>query len=130
MRLSPPTEPSPRLIRSPRPRVVGRLVLGIWLLVHVFVVGAAPVADALAGHGAEVVAHWEDAQDTSCPPQHDPATCQVCQSLQSTGQLTRPERVAMVATLDGSVVRGRTDGLAAKDTDRLGLPDSRGPPTA
>ncbi|HEX4932594.1 MAG TPA: hypothetical protein VFV33_05400, partial [Gemmatimonadaceae bacterium] len=83
-----------RRARTAHGRVaLARTVVGVWLAIHAVVAFAAPVADAIAGgHAEAVVAHWEDANDTSCPPRHDPATCQVCQVV--------PARVG-----DGATVR-------------------------
>ena len=65
---------------------VTRLIAALWLAAHVAVVAAVPVLDARAGHVDRVVAHWEDATDTSCPPQHDVAACQLCQQLVAAGK--------------------------------------------
>jgi hypothetical protein len=64
--------------------VLSRVVTGLWLATYLLVVGAVPVVDARDGHGV-VVSHWEDANDTSCPPQHDASACQLCQLIGGSG---------------------------------------------
>lgn len=108
---------------------LARVVVGVWLAVHGFSVTAVPVADALAGHADEVVAHWEDAQDTSCPPQHDPATCQLCQQIGTSLSDGPASRVAPVAVVRGAGLPPRGEGTGACEASLRGAPDPRGPPT-
>lgn len=125
-----PLTASPRRFRRALGRAgLARVVIGLWLAVHGFAVTLAPVADAMAGHAESVVAHWEDAQDTSCPPLHDPATCQLCQHLGTTLSDGPVARVAPVAVARVSGQRPRTEGLAACASALRGAPDPRGPPT-
>lgn len=105
-----------------------RLVIGVWLAVHGFVVAAAPLADAMAGHVESVVAHWEDAQDTSCPPQHDAATCQLCQQLNTSITDDLADRAAPVSVVRAAEVLPREQGKRANEAALRGAPDPRGPP--
>lgn len=107
---------------------LARVVVGAWLAVHGFAVMAAPVADALAGHTDSVVAHWEDAQDTSCPPLHDPATCQLCQHIGASLSDGPAARVAPVAVVRDAGLPPRGDGTEACEAALRGAPDPRGPP--
>ena len=108
-----------------------RAVVGVWLAIHALVAFAAPLADAIAGgHAETVVAHWEDASDTSCPPRHDPATCQVCQIVPARvgdGATVRVEPVDVRRTID---LPPQAGGLAACTVARAGSPHPRGPPAA
>lgn len=105
-----------------------RLVVGVWLAVHAVVVAAAPVTDAMAGHVESVVAHWEDAQDTSCPPLHDPATCQLCQHLNTSITDELADRAASVKVVRAAEVLPRGQGKRANEAALRGAPDPRGPP--
>ena len=130
----PMPSPSVPILCRPR-RALGRdglarLVVKIWLTIHGLVVVGAPVADGLLGHGDPVTAHWEDAQDTSCPPQHDPATCQLCQQIVTSLHDGRTARVAPVAVVRAAGVLPLDLGLGAYETARRGAPDPRGPPAA
>lgn len=104
-----------------------RAVIGVWLGVHGFVIAAAPIADAMTVHAESVVAHWEDAQDTNCPPVHDPSACQLCQVVSATfaeglsGRVASARVVLAAEPLPGAV------GLGASSVQR-GAPHSRGPP--
>ena len=121
------------LLRRPRRlgRVdVARLVLGTWLAVHAVVVAGVPVADALAGHGRPMVAHWEDAQDTSCPPQHDPETCQLCQQLTTALVVASTEPDAPAAVVRQGTRFPGDPGTARCDDGLRGFAVSRGPPAA
>lgn len=108
---------------------LARVVVGAWLAVHGFAVTMAPVADAVAGHAESVVAHWEDAQDTSCPPLHDPATCQLCQQIGTSLSDGPAARVAPVAIVRSAALPPHSDGLGACEAALRGAPDPRGPPT-
>lgn len=68
---------SPAFRRGP----LARLLAGLWVVVHLLVVAAVPVADAFAGHADEIVAHWEDAEQSDCPAEHAAGDCQLCQLL-------------------------------------------------
>jgi len=109
---------------------VARVVVGLWLAIHAAVAVAAPVADGMLGHGEPVVAHWEDSQDKSCPPQHDPATCQLCQQIVTSLNDGPAERMAPVPVVRAAEVLPRALGLGAYEAARRGAPDPRGPPAA
>lgn len=119
-----------RTRRALRHAGLARVVIGAWLAVHGFAVAAAPLADALAGHAESVVAHWEDAQDDTCPPLHDPATCQLCQQIGTSllAGASASEGQAPVARVAG--IPPRDAGLGAYAADRGVTPDPRGPPAA
>jgi hypothetical protein len=121
--------PRPALGRSPGRGALARLVVGMWLAVHGLVAVAVPVADGMLGHGEQVVAHWEDAQDTSCPPQHDPATCQLCQQVVTSVNDGPADRVAPVSVRRAAGVRPLDLGLGAYEAARRGAPVPRGPPS-
>ena len=60
----------------------------LWLILYALLVVAVPALDASNGHVERTEAHWQDAGDTSCPPLHDPAICQLCQLLGNGGHAT------------------------------------------
>jgi hypothetical protein len=68
------TAARPRVSRGPLARVLASL----WLVLHVFVVAALPVADGFADHGGPVVMHVEDADGGDCPSPHG-ESCELCQ---------------------------------------------------
>jgi hypothetical protein len=103
-------------------------VIGAWLAVHAFVIAAAPLADAMAGHAEAVVAHWEDAQDTSCPPQHDQSACQLCQVVTGAFGDTISERDEPVRLARAAGPLARDAGPHAAASALIGSPDPRGPP--
>lgn len=106
-----------------------RLIIGSWLAVHAFVIAAAPVADALTEHSDAIVAHWEDAQDTTCPPQHDLEVCQLCQVVSATfGGKVAPGFIPARLTL-ATAPTPFDDGLGAHPLALRGSPHPRGPPT-
>lgn len=105
-----------------------RVVIGAWLAVHAFVIAAAPVADAMAGHAEAVVAHWEDSQDTSCPPQHDPSACHLCQVVTGTFGETISDRAGPARLARAGVALPRDAGEGAPPSALLGSPAPRGPP--
>jgi hypothetical protein len=109
---------------------LARALVGVWLAIHGLVAVAMPVADGMLGHGDPVIAHWEDAQDTSCPPQHDPATCQLCQQIITALNDGPVDRVAPVTVVRAAGVLPLGLGLGAYETARRGAPDPRGPPSA
>jgi hypothetical protein len=106
-----------------------RAMAGLWLMVYALVAVAVPVADATASH-APVVAHWEDATDSSCPPRHDASVCQVCQANAAAGSLpaASPAPLAPVALATAAgVVPDRAGDVPEPER---GTPPSRGPPAA
>ena len=68
-------------IRSPRHTwgALARVLVGLWLVLHVFVVAGAPVADGLVDHADAVVVHMEDADGGPCSSSHGPEACDLCQ---------------------------------------------------
>lgn len=95
------------------------------MLVLALVSVALPVADA-AAHHAPVVAHWEDASDESCPPQHDASTCQACQSAVRWACASVAVRIAAAPTAPRRPAEeARAAGVAAPSR---GVPASRAPP--
>lgn len=103
-----------------------RLVIGLWLGLYGLVAALAPVVDARVGHGA-VVAHWEDASDTSCPPQHDASACQLCQLLGGPGRASAGRALASVPASDESLPAA-ADRARAPAAVAVGVPSSRAPP--
>lgn len=71
-----PAAPLPR--SRPARGPLARLLVGLWLALHVFTVAAAPVLDGLADHGKDVVLHIEDVDGGHCPPDHSDV-CDLCQ---------------------------------------------------
>jgi len=57
-----------------------RLLAGIWMALQLAIVAGLPAVDAAIEH-REVVAHWEDASDKRCPPQHGDAECLLFQTI-------------------------------------------------
>ncbi len=108
---------------------VVRVVVGVWLAIHTTVVAAAPIADARLGHAERVVAHWEDAQDTSCPPLHDPATCQLCSQVSAAFAHAAADRVAPIEVVRAAAVCAPEPGHGAPRDLRPGAASPRGPPT-
>jgi hypothetical protein len=117
-----------RTLRAARRRGFARLVLGVWLAIHGVVVAGAPAADAMLGHAESVVAHWEDAQDTSCPPLHDPATCQLCQQVSTGFTDDLAGRHASVPVVRRAEILPRELQVGACDSAIRGASDPRGPP--
>lgn len=106
---------------------ISRVVTGLWMALYLLVVGVVPVIDARDGHG-DVVAHWEDANDTSCPPQHDASACQLCQLIGGSGApAADPQHFPPCQARERSPVPGaRTRGPAAL---AAAGPSTRAPPT-
>lgn len=106
-----------------------RALIGAWLAVHVVVIAAAPIADAVTDRSGAMVVHWEDSQDTSCPPQHDPEVCQLCQVVSTTfGCPGTPDWVSARLRL-AATPPPTDDGLDAQPLALRGSPHPRGPPT-
>lgn len=77
-----PASPS-RPARGP----LARLLVGLWLVLHVFTVAALPVVDGFVDHGDAVVAHIEDVGGGNCPPNHAGA-CDLCHFTQGLRAVT------------------------------------------
>lgn len=103
-----------------------KALAALWLVVYALVAVAVPVAEATASH-APVEAHWEDANDSSCPPRHDASTCQLCQAGGASGLL--PGRGFR---LPGAEPPARAEHPAPLRVDApappRGTPPSRAPP--
>ncbi len=106
---------------------VARALLGLWMGLYLLVVGAAPIIDALSGHGLAVVAHWEDSSDERCPPKHDEVGCQFVQAY-SGGRLVPPvvEPLAFERSTE-SLAPSAAERLGWASAQRIALP-TRGPP--
>lgn len=115
----------PRALRSR----VGRCCAAIWLLGQTASVALAPVADALTGHGVDVVAHVEDDAGTHCPPAHSDVGCHLASAA------------ATPSVVDASAVQGEqwwhldlsrpgTWDAAPPVGAARALPLGRGPPSA
>lgn len=105
-----------------------KALAALWLVVYAFVAVAVPVAEATASH-APVVAHWEDANDSSCPPRHDASTCQLCQAGAAAGLL--PAESAKVPPLEvPQEAPAAQPSLADVPAPERGTPPPRGPPIA
>jgi hypothetical protein len=116
------------MTRAMAPSGVARVVLGLWLAIHTVVIAAAPTADAVLGHADRVVAHWEDAQDTSCPPLHDPATCQLCQQVSACFGADASGPASPAEIVRTASVLPRALGLHGRTTVHRGAGSPRGPP--
>lgn len=105
-----------------------RMVASLWLVVYALVAVAVPVADAAGSH-APVTAHWEDANDSSCPPRHDASTCQLCQAGNSAVPLPPVAPALRAIELD---VAPRLTGRGVDEVPSpvRGTPPSRAPPRA
>jgi hypothetical protein len=106
---------------------VRRLVAGLWLAAFALFTAGLPILDAAVGHATDVVAHWEDAGDRDCPPQHDPSTCQLCQS-HSVARRTEGATVAIAAAELRGAARPATGVLRGRSDAQRGVPTTRGPP--
>lgn len=100
---------------SRRGGLASRALAAAWLAVYMLVAMALPIADARADHGESVIAHWEDANDTRCPPQHDLSECQLCQTIgagseppPSAPQLSAVDRSSSRPTVVASAGHGRS----------------------
>ncbi len=62
-----------------------RFAATLLMLAYAAIQVAIPVLDAQTNHAERIVAHWQDASETNCPPLHDPAVCQVCQQMGQAG---------------------------------------------
>ncbi len=107
---------------------MARAMLALWLGLYAAVVAVVPLADARAGHGA-AVAHWEDASDTSCPPQHDTSACQLCQLIGG-GAGAPGARTALFVTLGRELRPAGTWRALPLVADAVVVPPSRAPPVA
>ena len=116
------------LLRALRSRV-GRFVVTVWLVGQTASGALAPVADALTGHGSDVVAHVEDDAGTHCPPAHSEVGCHLAAAA------------ATPSVVDASAVQGEqwwrldlsrpgTWDAAPPVGAARALPLGRGPPPA
>ena len=107
-----------------------RVSAALVLLLHVFVVGLLPVADAraeAAGSTATAAAHVEAPESGRCPSPHDEA-CQLCPLLRIAGQASAPVSLPLVArsvALPIVAREARAVAGASASTDR-----ARAPPIA
>lgn len=107
---------------------LARLLAGLWLVVHAAVVGGAPILDAGVEHG-QVVAHWEDASDTSCPPRHDASACPLCQIASAEGRAPT-DRPAALPALGRSELPPTEESPHPASHPETGWNASRAPPVA
>lgn len=109
-------------------RPVARLLAGVWFTLYLAVVAGLPLVDAGIEH-REVVAHWEDASDERCPPQHAGETCVLFQTI------TTGASPSVVGTLVATELR-LVDSVRPVEADRVqrlvhaARPRTRGPPAA
>ncbi len=108
---------------------------GLWrafgrglVVVQAMVAFALPVADAASVH-APVVAHWEDASDTACPPQHDQSTCATCQLVRLPGNVPAQAPHVPLAGGAASVPPAGPDARYLGEPS-IGFAPSRAPPEA
>lgn len=104
-----------------------RLLVALWMSLHVLTVVGLPILDGVLGH-ADVVAHWEDQSDRDCPPRHGTDSCIVChvvshQAVEPTGAPAVPAEGRRVACMP----RRGTDGHPLESFVRVGA-GPRGPP--
>lgn len=99
----------------------------MWLAVFGVATIGLPVADALAGHASDVVAHWEDADDRDCPPQHDVSACQVCQA-NGAARRCDAQGVGPVPATGLRTQAPESALLGDTRSVRRGSPTTRGPP--
>ncbi len=123
------THPLSRL-KDPRRRgLLARVLVGGWLLLQIGLVAAVPVVDARVGHADQVVAHWEDASDTSCPPLHDTAVCQLCQQVVAAARTTAHRPLLPVVARAAQVVPSGARQRALRPVAVATAP-SRAPPVS
>lgn len=108
---------------------LARLLATAWLGFYVLAVGATPVLDALAGHGQEIVAHWEDASDDRCPPRHEEVGCQFAPVFAAGGLLEQPLPEEIAPWRPQATPRPAAAGSVWGSAQRA-VPPSRGPPAA
>jgi hypothetical protein len=72
------------------------------MMAHLLIVAAVPIADAHMGHTAEIVAHWEDAEQSNCPASHTAGDCQLCQVLVSARALPAQSATPIFMKAEGS----------------------------
>jgi hypothetical protein len=104
-----------------------RVLAGLWMVVYLVVVTAVPVADAYVGHGDEIVAHWEDAEQSNCPASHAAGECQVCQILVSARALPASHVTPSLLGSDASRLPADAQRIALTATFLTGN-SSRAPP--
>jgi hypothetical protein len=120
--------PSGFLTRLLRSRL-GRACTLAWLLSQTAAGALTPIADALAGHGAEVVAHMEDDRGTHCPPAHSEMGCHLA-------AVTGAPSSSDAAAVEGGIEWRRIVSVPAAwdEAPPVGaaraLPPGRGPPLA
>lgn len=108
-RLLIPSMPStPAALRSqlsaPRRRGWARAMTGVWMVLHLFLVAAAPAVDAGVGHTEQVLAHWEDSDGGDCPTSHGAEECQICHLVvKARAQASNSVATAIPATADQQV---------------------------
>jgi len=101
----------------------------VWLVSQTAGGVVMPIADALAGHGAAVVAHVEDDAGTHCPPAHSEVGCHLA-------AVTGAPSVGELAPVEGGqrwqvvVSRPRAWDAAPPVGAVRALPLIRGPPLA
>jgi hypothetical protein len=108
---------------------LARACIAAWALFQIVVVATVPAIDAQAGHADQVVAHWEDSSDTSCPPLHDTSACQLCQQVTASGSspAVRPLLPLAVEVGEAPTAAGRQRALRPV---ALAIPSTRAPPIA
>jgi hypothetical protein len=104
-----------------------RLLAGVWMVVHLLIVAAVPVADAHMGHTDEIVAHWEDAEQSDCPASHPAGDCQLCQVLVSARALPAQSATPVLLAAEGSRLPAGYERVALAASFLAGH-SSRAPP--
>lgn len=101
-----------------------RLASGVFLLVHLLVVGWAPLADAAleAASAAEPI-HIEAERDSRCAPGHNHFFCQLCRVIEL--QITGPTRPVLATAL--APVRRLSLAEASETFSGACMPSSLGP---
>lgn len=108
-------------------RALHRGIAGLWLALFAFAGLGMPVIDALVVHSTDVAAHWEDADDRSCPPRHDASVCQLFQAHQS-ARASQGESLAANPETEYHARRPEALRRLQAQAGLIGGPTSRGPP--
>lgn len=88
-------------LSAPRRGGSARVLTGVWMVLHLLLVAAAPAVDAGIGHTDPVVAHWEDADGSDCPTSHGAEECQICHLVvKARAQASNAIAAAIPATVD------------------------------
>lgn len=108
-------------------KALRRAIASLWLALFAFASLGVPVLDAKLDHSADVAAHWEDADDRSCPPRHDASVCQLLQAHHS-ARTSQGASLSSSPEVEFEARRPETLARVPAQAALMGGPTSRGPP--